>query len=85
MLVAEGAVEIRVLSRQGKSIREIARMLEVSRNTVRRYLRSKALPQYQREARPSKLDPYKQYMGWRQVAAALGKYTVSTIGKGPLA
>jgi DNA-binding NarL/FixJ family response regulator len=35
MLVAEGAVEIRVLSRQGKSIREIARMLEVSRNTVR--------------------------------------------------
>jgi transposase len=67
MLVAEGAVEIRVLSRQGKSIREIARMLEVSRNTVRRYLRSKALPQYQREAPPSKLDPYKQYMGWRQL------------------
>ena len=29
MLVAKGAVEIRVLSRQGKSIREIARMLEV--------------------------------------------------------
>jgi hypothetical protein len=28
MLVAEGAVESRVLSRQGKSIREIARILE---------------------------------------------------------
>ena len=41
MLVAEGAVEIRVLSRQGKTIREIARMLEVSRNTVRRYSRSR--------------------------------------------
>jgi Homeodomain-like domain len=40
MLVAEEAVEIRVLSRQGKSIREIARMLEISRNTVRRYVRS---------------------------------------------
>src|ERR1700730_9492145 len=39
MLVAEEAVEIRVLSRQGKSIRDIARMLKVSRNTVRRYLR----------------------------------------------
>ena len=36
MLVAEEAVEIRVLRRQGKSIREIARMLEMSRNTVRR-------------------------------------------------
>src|SRR5579864_5446746 len=56
MLVAEEAVEIRVLKRQGKSIREIARMLEVSRNTVRRYLRGGGLPQYEREARPSKLD-----------------------------
>ena len=31
MLLAEEAVEIRVLRRQGKSIREIARMLDVSR------------------------------------------------------
>jgi transposase len=71
MLVAEGAVEIRVLSRQGKSIREIARMLEVSRNTVRRYLRSKALPQYQREARQAR-----SLQAVYGVAAALGKYTV---------
>ena len=48
MLVAEGAVEARVLSRQGKRIREIVRMLEVLRSTVRCYLRSKALPQYQK-------------------------------------
>jgi len=41
MLVAEEAVEIRVLKRQGKSIREIARTLDVLRNTVRRYLRVK--------------------------------------------
>lgn len=34
MLVVERAVEIRVLSRLGKSIREIARMLEVWRNTA---------------------------------------------------
>jgi transposase len=47
MLVAEEAVEIRVLRRQGKSIREIARILEVSRNTVRRYLRSEGLPHYE--------------------------------------
>ena len=40
MLAVEEAVDVRVLRRQGKSIREIARMLGVSRNTVRRYLRS---------------------------------------------
>lgn len=32
--MAEEAVEIQVLRRQGKSIREIARMLDVSRNYV---------------------------------------------------
>jgi transposase len=70
MLVAEEAVEIRVLRRQGKSIREIARVLEVSRNTVRRYLRSKGLSRYERELRPSKLDPYKHYIAERVKAAA---------------
>ena len=69
MLVVEEAVEIRVLSRQGKGIREIARMLAVSRNTVRRYLRSEGLPRYAREARPSKLDPYKNYLDERVQSA----------------
>jgi transposase len=68
MLVAEEAVEIRVLSRQGR-VREIARMLKVSRNTVRRYLRSEGLPRYARKARRSKLDPYKQYLAERVKAA----------------
>jgi transposase len=70
MLVAEEAVEIRVLRRQGKSIREIARMLDVSRNTVRRYLRSEGLQRYEREAQPGKLEPYKQYIQERVKAAA---------------
>jgi transposase len=70
MLVAEEAVEIRVLSRQGKSIREISRMLDMSRNTVRSYLRSEGLPRYERETRPSKLDPYKQYIDERVETAA---------------
>jgi transposase len=70
MLVAEEAVEIRVLRRQGNSIREIARTLDVSRNTVQRYLRGEGLPHYEREARPSKLDLYKQYIDERVKAAA---------------
>jgi transposase len=63
MLVMEEAVEIRVLSRQGKSIRAIARTLRVSRNTVRRYLRGQEVPRYRREPRATKLDHYKQYIG----------------------
>ena len=39
MLVTEKVVEIRVLSRQGHSIRALARTLGVSLNKVRRYLR----------------------------------------------
>ena len=66
----EEAAEIRVLRRQGKSIRESARMLDVSRNTVRPYLRGEGLPHYQREARPSKLDACKQYIEERVKAAA---------------
>lgn len=31
-------------------------MLDVSRNTVRRYLCSNGLPRYEREARPRKLE-----------------------------
>jgi transposase len=40
MVGVEAALEIRVLHRHGKSIREIAREMGVSRNTVRRYLRN---------------------------------------------
>ena len=53
MLVAEEAVEIPVSRGQGKSIRDIARMLKISRNTVRRYVRGEGLPRYERRARPA--------------------------------
>ena len=39
MLKEEGVLEIRILHRQGESIRSIARQLGVSHNTVREYLR----------------------------------------------
>ena len=46
MLLAEGAMEIRILHRQGLSAREIARRTGHSRNTVERYLRSEEEPRY---------------------------------------
>jgi transposase len=71
MLAQVQAVEIEVLARRGVSIREIAKQLRCSRNTVRRYLReATAEPQYgPREPRPTKLDPYKPYLLERIEAA----------------
>jgi transposase len=50
----------------GRSIREIARVLDMSRNTVRRYLRSPGVPRpAPRPQRPSKLEPYHEYIRQR--------------------
>lgn len=64
-------MEIHVLSRQGLSIKAIARELGVSRNTVRRYLRQPAcIPQYPKRAlRPTKLEPFHGYLNQRVEAA----------------
>jgi transposase len=72
MLSQEQAVQIKILARQGLSIRQIARQCAVSRQTVRRYLEEPtgAPPQYgPRAARPSKLDPFKPYLLERIEAA----------------
>lgn len=71
MLTQELLVEIHVLHRQGKSIRSIAKALNVSRNTVRKYLRDIArTPTYsRRDDRPSKLEPFKTYLLERIEAA----------------
>ena len=63
-------MEIKILFRQGMSIREISRQLQVSRNTVRRYLREVTAAQRKpREPRPQKLAPYKCYIEERLRAA----------------
>ncbi|MCH8122078.1 MAG: IS21 family transposase [Bacteroidetes bacterium] len=63
-------MEIRILHRQGKSIKAIARELGVSRTTVRKYLRSHRAPGYgPRAPRASKLDAYKCYIESRIKAA----------------
>jgi transposase len=71
MLLKEQWMQIHVLKAQGLSLREIARRLGVSRNTVTRYLASEDVPRYkQREARPTKLEPFHDYIRERMDAAA---------------
>jgi transposase len=73
MLTEEAIMEIGVLSRHGAGIRQIARELGISRNTVRAYLRGAAI---QRQAsgrapgRPRKLAPYEDWIRRRVEAAA---------------
>ncbi len=70
MLSVEEQVEIKVLARQGMSIREISRHLQVSRNTVRRYLREVSAAQRKPGGpRLQKLEPYKHYIQERLRAA----------------
>lgn len=62
MISLEEWVDVVTLRKQGLSIRAISRRLGVSRNTVRRTLRRGGPPKYVRPPRPSKLDPYKDYL-----------------------
>lgn len=61
MLNQEEVVEMRVRAKRGESIRQLAQAMGMSRNTVRRYLRG-AQAQRQVSPRPSKLDPFKEYL-----------------------
>lgn len=69
MLTQEETVEIRVMARQGKGVREIARDLGISRNTVRRYLRGAESQYASRPKRPTKLAPYEDYVRARLAAS----------------
>ncbi|MGE3735739.1 MAG: helix-turn-helix domain-containing protein [Blastocatellales bacterium] len=56
-------MDLKLLSRQGMSIRAIARSTGLSRNTVRRALAAKTPPGYKsRPAKPHKLEPYLDYL-----------------------
>ncbi len=64
-------MEILILHRQGNSIKEISRKMNISRNTVRKFLRSKQAPTYEAEkSKASKLDPFKEYLLQRVAKAA---------------
>ncbi len=64
MISLEEWVDIKALHKQGLSIKAITRRCKVSRNTVRRALRG-GPPTYERPPRPSKLDPFKDYLTQR--------------------
>jgi transposase len=57
MLVTEETVKFRVLRRQGKNIRKIARIAGPVRNTVRRYLRSEGVALISERFRNRLLQP----------------------------
>ena len=58
---------IKVLKKQGKSIKGIARETGLARNTVKKYLQqTQAIPNVRKPSvRPSKLDPFKPYLQTR--------------------
>ncbi|MGO8672977.1 MAG: helix-turn-helix domain-containing protein [Capsulimonadaceae bacterium] len=56
---------IKDLQRQGYSIRRIARVMGCSRNTIRRKLAEKTPVGFATPLRPSRLDPYKDYLKTR--------------------
>jgi transposase len=63
MITQEFWMDLKLLSRQGMSIRAIARHTGLSRNTVRRALQATTPPAYQpRPARERKLDQYLDYL-----------------------
>jgi transposase len=72
MLTQEQAVEVRVLKRQGRSIRHIARETGLSRVTVRRYLESPKKQYGPRAPRPTKLGLFTDYLLGRIEAARPG-------------
>jgi len=71
MLIKEQWMQIHVFKAQGLSLREISRRLGLSRNTIKKYLAAEDVPRYKaRAARPTKLDPFRDYICQRMQAAA---------------
>ena len=71
MLGIQQFMDIQALHKEGLSIRAIAQKTGYSRNTVRKVLREKSPKTYERQPRPSILDPYKAYLKERFEAYGL--------------
>jgi transposase len=71
MVSYEEYMQIKILHKQGKSLRAIATEMSCSVNTVRKYLSDDAAPKYQhRVRRESKITPFETYLRERVAAAA---------------
>lgn len=80
MVGGEAALEIRVLAKHGLGVREIARQVGVSRNTVRRYLREPEAVHYrERPPRPGKLAAFEDYVVARLVSALPERLAASVL------
>lgn len=72
-------MQIKILHKQGKSLRAIAGEVGCSVNTVRKYLKHEGKPGYkQRESRPGKLTPFEDYIRAR-IEAALPEWIPSPV------
>jgi transposase len=71
MIAQEDYLVIHKLHALGYTITQIARELGLDRKTVRAHLQRDRPPRYQREGRPSKLDPYRTWIRTRLEAAPL--------------
>ncbi len=71
MLGMEEWMDIKVLHKQGESIRAIAKQTGYSRNTIRQVLRGGKPPEKRKRERGSKLDEYKEYIKGRYESCGL--------------
>ncbi len=71
MLKSEEWMDIRVLHREGHSIKAIARMTGRSRNTIRKVVHEQTQRRVAPSRRASKLEPYKDYVKERYESCAL--------------
>jgi transposase len=80
MLIKEQCMEILILHKQGFSNRKIAKMLQVSRNTIKKYLQNiNGTPSYKtRPFKETKLDAYHTYLTER-VHFALPNWIPATV------
>ncbi|MGC8581731.1 MAG: hypothetical protein ACP5MW_05265 [Thermoplasmata archaeon] len=56
------------------SISEISRRLHIDRKTARKYAKSKEIPKYYRNKKPSKIEPY-----IKEIKEMINKYNLSSI------
>lgn len=65
MLSADHFMDIKLLHKQGHSIRQISRLTGFSRNTIRTTLRATVPLPFKAPPRSSKIDPFKDYLTTR--------------------